>query len=124
MDQQPRARQGPSDTSQAAKQQKCLVQLTWVSCNHKVVELDMHHDLLQDRNCKVSYISLVNNALQSISAKLYATSLLQKVRQYQAHCQTRRKKRPASNTRWGARGLTAAKPWILLTILQGYVEAV
>ena len=56
---------------------KCLEWLTWVSCNHKVVELDVRHDLLQDRNCKVSYVSLVIDALQGISVKLHATSLLQ-----------------------------------------------
>ena len=46
-----------SDTGQAAKQHECLEWLTWLSCNHKIVKLDTRHDLLQDRNCKVCYVS-------------------------------------------------------------------
>ena len=70
MIQQPRTWQGVSDTSQAGEQHKCLAQLTGVSCNHKIVKLDVHHDLPQDRNREKPYVP---RALQC--------------RQWQARCQ-------------------------------------
>ena len=107
---------------------KCLEWLTWFSRNHKVVELDVLHDLLQDRNYKVSYIPLVNNALQCISVKPYATSLLRdaKGEAVQGGLSDLVREGPCNSsvTRWGARVLTIAKSWILLRLLLNYMVPV